>query len=129
MLGSNSWIMLLVILSIYHITTGEVGPFLALKAQKQRQTLLCPIKRLRHHHFRLALLSSKIYHASSYHHIAVNRTHQAYNFTLSCMQKQKAKEHCLGYLNRFSSKEKLALHGGCCSRNEVVRIEMPDMIA
>ena len=34
--------------------------------------------------------------------------------------------YCVRFLNHFSRKAKLALHGQYCSRNEAVRIEMPD---
>ena len=39
---------------------------------------------------------------------------------------KKRKEFCLRCLSHFSSKEKLALHEEYCSRNDAVRIEMPD---
>ena len=39
---------------------------------------------------------------------------------------KETKEYCLRRLNHFSSKEKLELHEEYCSRNEAVRIEMPD---
>ena len=77
MFDSNSWIIHLVILSMYHLTTS---PVLALKAQKQGKVNLALLtKRFRHHHFRLTLLRSEI----AGHYIAQDRNHQAYNFTLS----------------------------------------------
>ena len=39
---------------------------------------------------------------------------------------KKAKQYCLRCLSHFSSREKLALHKEYCSRNDAVRIEIPD---
>lgn len=41
---------------------------------------------------------------------------------------KKGKQYCLRCLSHFSSKEKLAIHKEYCSRNNAVRIEMPDKI-